>query len=314
MSLAIPSWSDLWADPHRRRGFFDYWRGMTADDWRDLIAIAILRRLPIDWASGVGGASGSVRGPRVYRWADGYARANLARLRPDLAEETRERMLAERWRCVGRTMAEFSVSDRLIAKGRVDLSGQEHLAAAHARGRGVVIPALHLGNWEVFAAVHKPGFRISSFYQPRPTRGREHISQASRQRLGYNMLKPGPAGVRDALKTLQGGEAVVIFVDEEVDSVVRGPLFGRAPRRGGNLAYAARLAQRSGAAVVPGYVLRSQGAWHCVHFAPEVVLPASLEGAVAAINAAVEPVVLAHLDQWYHLHEQLTDTPPADRL
>jgi len=300
------------------RAALRYWRQMKAGDWRDLIAIAVLRRLPIDLSSAFGAKSGSIRGPRVYKGADKTARENLARLRPDIPAETREHMLGERWRCAGRTMAEFSICDRLLAKGRVELEGGENLLAAQAAGRGIILAALHLGNWEVFAIIHRLGVRISSFYQPRPTRGREHISQASRRRLGYRMLSPGPAGVRGALQTLAEGQPVVIFVDEEVDGVVRGPLFGRAAHRQSNLAYAAKLARRSGAAVFPAYILRTRGARFVVHIGPEASLPplgeTSLHDDIARVNAAVEPIVLAHLDQWFHLHERLEDPPAGDRL
>lgn len=319
VTSTIPAWGDLCSDGPGRRRFLDYWRGMDAADWRDLVAIALLRSLPVDWSSAFGGKSGSVRGPRVYRVADATARANLARLQPELPDAVRERMLAQRWRCVGRTMAEFSVSDRLIAEGRIQLSGADHLLAARARGRGVLLTALHLGNWEVIAAAHKVGLTISSFYQPRPTRGREHISQVARRRLGYRLLHPGPSGVREALRVLRAGETVMIFPDEEVDGVVRAPLFGRAAHKNGNLVYAARLAQMSGATVIPAYVLRGEGSRMVVHFAPEVALPPAgapggLPRAVEALNTALEPLVLAHLDQWYHLHEAMSDPAPAERL
>ena len=316
MSFVAPSWSDVFAGAPQRRAMLAYWRAMTAADWRDLLAITVLRRLPVDLSSGFGAVSGSIRGPRVYKAADDTARRNLARLRPNLAPSIREGLLADRWRCVGRTMAEFAIGDRLLAQGRVSLQGAHHLTAALAQGRGVILAALHLGNWELFAAAHPLGARISSFYQPRPTRGREHISQAARRRLGDDMLEPGPGGVRRALRTLDDGQAVVIFVDEEVDGVVRGPLFGRAADPRSNLVYAVRLAERSGAPVVPAYVLRTRGARLVVHFAAPAPLvrpgPESLSANVRVLNAAVEPLIVAHADQWYHLHEAL-EAPPIDQ-
>jgi KDO2-lipid IV(A) lauroyltransferase len=316
MTPEIPGWSDAFAGPARRRALFAYWRAMSPADWRDLLAVAVLRRLPMDLSSAFGARSGAIRGPGVYRGADATARENLGRLRPDLEASRREAMLAERWRCVGRTMAEFSVSDRLLAKGRVVVRGADHLVSAAQAGRGVIIAALHLGNWEVFAAAHSHGVRIASFYQPRPTRAREHISRLSRRRLGYQMLEPGPAGVRAALRVLGEGQAVVIFADEEVDGVVRGPLFGRAAHSRSNLVYAARLARRSGAAVLPGFILRVGATRLVLNFGPKVELGAEgpLHQDVAAINAALEPIVLDHLDQWYHLHEKLAEPPEEFRL
>ena len=320
MTAPLPRWSDLLAGGERRAAFLSYWRGMTLDDWRDLIAVAVLRRAPIDWSSSFGAASASVRGPKVYRDADAIARVNLARLRPDLDKAGREAMLMARWRCVGRTTAEFAVLDRLLVKGRVAVEGVEHLQAAKADGRGYIVVALHLGNWEALAVAGKLGFPVSSFYEPRPTRAREFISQASRRRLGVRLLAPGPAGVRPALGLLKAGEMVMIFGDEEIEGVARAPLFGRIPYAQSNLAYAVRLARRAGAPLIPAYVLRGEGARLRAVFAPPVRLgPARpdadpLKADMRLLNAAIEPIVLAHLDQWFQLHERLDEIGPATRV
>lgn len=311
MSDALPRLSDVFAGRARRAAFLQFWQGMTLNDWRDVIVVALLRRLPIDFCSAFGAVSASVRGPKIYREADQRARNNLANLRPDLDAAERERRLMARWRCVGRTMAEFAVLDRMIARGRVQFEGLDNLVKVATEGRGYVVVTLHLGNWEASVVSAQFGYPVSTFYEPRPTRGREYISRSSRQRIGVRLLAPSPTGMRSALRILKSGGMVAIFGDEEVDGVVRGPLFGRPPFARSNLAYAVRLARRADAPILIAYVLREQGA----HLRT-VVVPAfrlvdapcgsdTLVADIQRVNDEIEPIVLAHLDQWYFLHERL---------
>jgi KDO2-lipid IV(A) lauroyltransferase len=308
----LPLWRDLLAGGERRAAFLNYWRGMTVDDWRDLIAVSVLRRLPVAWSSGFGAASASIRGPKVYAEADALARTNLARLRPDLSEAEREAMLTARWRCVGRTMAEFSVLDRMMNSGRVAVVGAHHLDALKASGRGGVMISAHLGNWEALTMVTRLGLPLAIVYEPRPTRAREYISQKARRRLGVDPLPPGVAGVRPAIRALESGGMVSFFCDEEIDGVARGPFLGRKPYLHGNLAYAVRLAARTGAAVVPAFVRRTGATRLTVTFLEPIDIPPQTTAKQAAagvtkVNAALEAVVLANLDQWFNLHERLDE-------
>jgi KDO2-lipid IV(A) lauroyltransferase len=108
---------------------------------------------------------------------------------------------------------------------------------------------------------------------------------------------------------------VMIFADE-LDEVVRAPLFGRAPSIPGNLSYAARLARRSGAPVIPAYVLRGEGARLKAVFGPPVHLPEGgddpqgLVRDAMLLNQVIEPIVMAHLDQWYFLDDRLDEIAP----
>jgi KDO2-lipid IV(A) lauroyltransferase len=316
-SRDLPDLADLFRGPERRRAFRAFWHGATLDDLRDLLAVFFLRRAPVGLCSAFGAGSASIRGPLAYPLADRTARANLASLAPELDQGERERRLKARWRGVGRTMAEFAVNDRLIGLGRVRIVGGHNLLAAAADGRGLILAAVHLGNWELLSIAGRLGFTVSSFYEPRPTRAREYISQKARARAGVRLLAPGASGLRSALRILARGGLIIIFVDEEIDGVVRSPLFGRAPHRNGNLAAAARLARKSGASVAPAFVLREEASRFSAHFEPAVRLAAEDSGLLAdvlRINAAVEPIVRAHLDQWFNLHEALDEPAPEKAL
>lgn len=281
-------------------------------DGADFAAYWALARLPTGACSALGAYGAHVRGPNSYPQADRRAAENMRRLAPHLSAEALAAACTRRWDNIGRLMAEYAVLHRLIPEGRIGIEGAQHLEAAKATGRGVVLLGLHLGNWEVYTpALVALGLKPATFYDPQPSFARDYISSAVRRRLGAALFPPNLQGARMALDHLRGGGAVALFADESVGGVVRGPFLGRAPHTHGNLRYAVQFARSTGALIVPGFVQRVDGA----HFLGRCLEPIELPpeptpGArrledILLLNGVMEPLVLQHLDQWYFLHDRL---------
>jgi KDO2-lipid IV(A) lauroyltransferase len=258
--------------------------------------------------SATGCALGVLAGRHRFKRWDARARENVARLRPDLARDldaTMDRM----WCQIGRVMAEFSVLHRLWPRGRVTASGTEHVTAARAAGRPVLVMGVHLANWEVIAPtltrLVQPLYFI---YQPPRNRFQHAIAARVRTRCGATLLPPSLTSTRRARRALVEERAsLLIFVDELVDGRVNAPAFGRPLRARGNLANVVRLARASGAAVIPAHVERRAPTRFHVTFAAPVDL-AGQEGDdlmpdVERLDALITPIVLAQLDQWHKLHD-----------
>src|SRR5207302_5934288 len=115
-----------------------------------------------------------------------------------------ERAVARLFDTVGRVMLEFSVLDRLWQEGRIELAGSEHLLAARAAGRPVIVMGLHLANWEVIGpSLIGLGIRgPKAFYQPPRSRFEHKIALAARARYGVIVLRPGVAAARAARRLL----------------------------------------------------------------------------------------------------------------
>ena len=77
------------------------------------------------------------------------------------------------WDNLGRVMAEYAHLDRFHWSGnapRVELTGTEHLDAAKASGKPVLLISAHFANWEIMQFVlHDYGF------QGAPKIGRAHV-------------------------------------------------------------------------------------------------------------------------------------------
>jgi lauroyl/myristoyl acyltransferase len=273
-----------------------------------------LRHAPIDPVSDIGSAMVRWSVPRNRPAIIVHARANLRRLRPDLDEAAVEAHIGSFLDNVGRMMAEFAVLPRLHRAGRISVSDLFERQARSVSERPTVAIALHTGNWEVCAAaLHARGVPITTFAIPPETWAQRVIATKVRKQLGAAILRPDPRGLRDARAHLQGGGTVSIFCDEAKAGRTMAPLFGRAPHRDGNLAIAAWLARSTGSRMVFLYCRRTEKSRFSIDCSEYFDLPASTGEAreqqaladVAHLNARMEPVILANLDQWYFLDNTL---------
>jgi KDO2-lipid IV(A) lauroyltransferase len=286
--------------------------GLSLKDGLDFAVHYGLRLLPTEACSDFGAFAARIRGPHAYPEEDRRAAANMARLRPDWDQAHIAAAGLRRWDNIGRLMTEYSVLHRLQREGRVEIVGARHMETAKLQGRGLVLLGLHLGNWEVCGvALQMLGLPPASFYEPQLRAARNILSKQARRRIGATLFPPTLTGVRQAMGHLNGGGAVALFGDESVGGQVRGPFFGRPPHTFGNHNYAIQLARATGALIVPGYVLRTEGCRFVAHCLPPIALePEPQPGArrmedIAMLNAIMEPLVLENLDQWYFLHDRI---------
>lgn len=231
----------------------------------------------------------------------------VARLRPDLCERERAALLRRWFENTARTFADYASLDALARPRATAVSGGEHLDAARASGRPVVVTFVHTASWELLLRiVHADAFpgRTLGPWQPQPSRHENRIVWAARRRYGGKMLPPGPTLARSLLRFLSvPGQCVVIAVDEVSEKAIKFPLFGRALPERCNLSFALRAAARAGAIVLPASLLRAGPARFSLAWHPPVEVGEEdpVATGAAALEAVYAPLVLANLDQWYML-------------
>lgn len=296
------------AVPDRLGGLLRYWLRDPALGLLNNTIHHTLRLLSVDACSAFGALISPFSAKR-FAASDQRARRNWRALRPEAADAAAEDAAMRRlWRSVSRTMCEFSVLHRLWDAGRIEVAGVEHMDAARAAGKPILVACVHLGNWEAIPVV---GIRVghpgSGIYWPLENRFDTRIAVKARERYGATLYPgDGPRAMRAAIEELRAKNGpFVVFIDECIDDHVYAPAFGRKLKAEGNIAYVARLAVRTGAEIIPAYCVRlGDGARFKVTFLPPVSLvrrrgEAELMANIAAINAVIEPIVRAHLDQWY---------------
>ncbi|NGM18418.1 hypothetical protein G3576_00210 [Roseomonas stagni] len=301
-----------WAE---RRALWRYWVTDVVAGAADMALHHGLRLLPSERVSAIGLRIGAFQ----YRKRDhARARALLRHLRPEATEAEIEALVEAHWRHVGRCFAEFSAQYRFLPEGRIEIEGREHVDALRAAGRPVIIAGLHVGNWEMVpAGLARIGLPFHVIFQRLPNRFRMRIAfnmrnhgrQFANAPVSNPILPTLDAAFQAHRLLADGSSALLYYVDEFWEGRVHAPAFGRPPKLDGNIMRAVRLAAHTGAAIIPCYGLRiADGPRFRVTFLPPVeVGPAGRGRAgmledMALLDAAIDPVVRAHPEQWFMLH------------
>jgi len=152
------------------------------------------------------------------------------------------------------------------------VEGLANLEAAIAKGRGVIGLGAHIGNFVLVGTrLGTEGYSFSTLFRLPPDERIKAIIERHLPsfRQGIIPSQPSRLAVRRALEALKKNEIVFILADSLKRGKVKALLFGRRvlSRRG-----PVSLALRSGAALVPMYLIRNyQGSLHLV-IEPEILL------------------------------------------
>ena len=285
-----------------------YWLRDPAVGIAELTLHILMRSLPIDICSASGAAFARFT-RHYYKKSEARARKAWSALRPDESDPASiDAAMNRLWRNIGRTMHEYSILDRLWTAGRVEVSDIEFLDRARDNGKPILVTPVHLGNWEVvLIAGIACGHKGSGIYEPPENRFEHRIANAVRARYGARFVASGPNSVREAVRELKARKGpFIIYIDEFIRGRVQAPSFGRSLRSDANIAYAVRLATITNAVLIPAYCLRVEdSARFKVQFLPPLDLvrtgdrAADIAENAKRLDAAIMPVIRAHLDQWY---------------
>ena len=249
-----------------------------------------------------------VSAPRLRR----VALRNLAMAMPELDEGGRARIVDGVFASIARLLAVFARLPRIgpaNVKDWIRCEGHEHFEAALQRGRGVLFATAHLGNWELSAFAHAL-LAAPMHVVVRPLDNRRiDTLVAHRRSLSGNRLIDKSEAARPILKALAANQAVGILVDQNAapEEGVFVDFFGVPACAFTGLA---KLAARSGAAVIPGYALWSEaeGRYVLRFDAPlEITGDAALD--TARIQQHLEQVIRRYPEQWLWIHRRWRTRP-----
>jgi len=268
----------------------------------------LARAFDVDRASDLGGKVGRRFAPLLRK------SATLATIRtafPELDAAGALKVVDGMAENLGRTVAETAhLADFMGEAGRrrFTFEGPEHLDAARATGRPLLVISGHFGNWEaIFPAMHHAGIRAAGITR-RPNN--PYVADwfaDNRTRLGFDQQYPkGSDGTRQMLTRFRRGGDVAMLVDQHLAQGIPAPLFGQAAM---TVHTPAILALRHGVTVLPIAVRREpEGARFRVLFYPPLRSPDSgNEGTdtlalTTQLNRFVETEVRARPSEWLWMH------------
>ena len=185
--------------------------------------------------------------------------------------------------------------DKVVA-GVKQCHGWEHVEAARAQGKGVIVLTPHFGCFELIGLYVAARLPMTCLYRRPRWQFLDTLMHEGRERGQMKLAPADLGGVRLLLKALKRGEIIGILPDQ-VPSNGEGewtPFFGRPAY---TMTLIGRLIQSSGAAVVMCHVERlPHGKGYIMRFTPlsfDTAVPISPQ-----MNAALEAVVRSCPEQY----------------
>ncbi|WP_218624005.1 lysophospholipid acyltransferase family protein [Granulicella sp. dw_53] len=246
---------------------------------------------------------------------------NLKLAFPEKSDAEREAILRREYRNLGWLLAEFCQMQDYSAERASEFiryEGLENYQRARDKGRGVLVLTGHLGGWELSSFYHSlmgmpMGMVIRRLDNPLVD------AYVNRIRcLHGNRVIHKDDFARGLIASMRSGETVGILMDTNMTPPqgVFVPFFGVPACTASGMA---RVAQKTGAAVVPGFLLwDEQEQRYVLRFGEEIatVDTGDTEGDsvrnTALFTAMLEEYIREYPDQWLWMHRRWKTRPAGE--
>ena len=214
--------------------------------------------------------------------------------------------------CVEMTIALESSESQL--RSEMPIAGREHLDAALAKGNGVIVLSAHLGNFFLVGTrLTLEGYPVHVLVSPPRDPQFAELMDEVRLQVWQRTIRARPrrAALKELQNVLRRNEIAVVIADEFKNGHgIPVPLFGgfASARRG-----PATLALRTGAAIVPAFLVRRADDGLELIIEPELELARSdkskdeVRESTLLITRWLERTVSAYPDQWNWTNIQWQD-------
>ncbi len=276
------------------------------------VLFVLMRLIPRVVASALGGFIGRNLGPRLS--ITRRARRHLAQAMPELSAVRQDQIIGEMWDNLGRVALEYPhiARIRVYESGSpVEITGLEHLDAAMASGKPVILFSGHLANWEIGAlAVVQRGLHLLQIYRAANNPAVEAMMVAFRKSIGVEAVPKGAKGGRRSATVIKAGGVMGLLVDQKMNDGIPVPFFGRDAWTAPALA---KLALRYDAVVIPWRVERLPRSTFRLKVFPVMDLAPTNDSAsdvrrvMTDVNALLEAWIRDTPGQWFWLHRRWPD-------
>lgn len=269
-------------------------------------------------------AAGAGIGALGFHLLGGLKRTGLRNLKlamPEKSEAEHRTILRALYRNLGWQLGEFCKMPgytRESSREFVRYDGLENYLKAREKGKGVLVLTGHLGAWELSSFFHSlQGYPMSLVIRRLDNPRVDEFVNAIRCMHGNKVLHKDDFA-RGLLTAMHRGETVGILMDTNMTPPqgVFVPFFGVEACTAAGMA---RVALKTGAAVVPGFLLWEEGEGRYVlHFGEELPLvktgnaEADILANTAMFAATTEQYIRRYPDQWLWVHRRWKTRPEGE--
>ncbi|MGE5197371.1 MAG: lysophospholipid acyltransferase family protein [Deltaproteobacteria bacterium] len=203
-----------------------------------------------------------------------------------------------------------------LLKQKVAIRGKEHLERAISQGKGVILVSAHFGNFPLLLArLSVDGYKVAGIMRNMRDARVEKIFRAKRERFKIKTIysQPRKVCVETTIKLLRGNGIVFIPIDQNFGSGgVFVDFFGR---KAATATGPVVLAQRTGASIIPCFIIRQRDNAHEIIFEPALDLKkAQTPEEIVAVNiqeltCIIESYIRRYPAEWGWIHKRWKSRP-----
>lgn len=284
------------------------------------ILTTFVRSLPFNLAVKLGAGLGAMA-HRIDRRHRLIALANLrAAFKTEKSESELAQILRGVYQNIGRSAFEalrLGIMSPEEIKARTEIEGLEHYVAAKKTNKGVILLGAHFGSWEwIPLALGVEDMPIHVIVRPIDNPYLDQMIQSMRERFGnFSMDKRTETG--KIIKLLRQGRAIGFLLDQDVGrhKAIFVDYFGRPAATNKALA---TIALRTGAPVIPMFIIRKKGGHKLVIEKPMVLpktgsLKQDIVEATTLFTQKIESYVRQYPDHWLWLHRRWKTQPDTGK-
>jgi Kdo2-lipid IVA lauroyltransferase/acyltransferase len=276
--------------------------------------LGLLPREPARWIGARIGALAFLALPRLQQV--GYRNLQIAF--PNLAPAQRTALLHAEYRSLGWQLAEFCQMRKYTpenTKGFIRYDGLDHYLASRDAGQGVLILTGHLGAWELSSFYHSlMGYPMSMVIRRLDNELVDQLVNGIRCQHGNKVVHKDDFA-RGLISAMRQGETVGILMDTNMTPPqgVFVDFFGTPACTASGMA---RVALKTGAAVLPGFLLWEESSQsYVLHFGQQLELirsednEADIVANTALFTRVLEDYIRQYPGQWLWLHRRWKTRP-----
>ena len=278
----------------------------------------LFARLPLRWMHILGGWLGwlvyAVDSHYRQRLRDNLRASGVASDPAAFRPLLRQSILA-----AGRAMLEIIIiwfrDEAAVLRLVRQVHGWEHVEAARAAGKGLILLTPHLGCFEIAGLYSGAQFPFTELYRPPKLAWLEPWMRAGRSRGHVALATTDYAGVKQLLAALKRGEAIGALPDQvpSQGDGVWANFFGRPAY---TMTLMSRLQQKTGATIIIFYAQRlAQGQGYVMRYMPPLApLSADPKQAAQQLNMALESAIRDCPEQYLWSYNRYKGTPPETQV
>ena len=261
----------------------------------------ILKLLPIDLASTIGGFLGRTIGPKLS--ANKTAKNNFNMAFPNKSKEETEKNIIQMWENFGRTVAEYPfLSFFSKSNNRITIEGEENLI--NQTNKNSIVFSGHLANWEVMATVIASMTNLALIYRAPNNPFVDKMIREYRSIISLDQVRKGPQGAKEIIELLKKGTNLGMLVDQKQNDGVSVPFFGKDDMTSSAIA---KLSLKYNLPLIPVSIERRSGAMFHIKIHSKLDISDNKDDEISImkkINKFLEISITKNPNQWLWMHKR----------